>query len=58
VKQGGTKTSKEVRAEEINMALKKVRNSKEINYLCLAKAFDCWWVRMSKMKGRHFSQSR
>jgi hypothetical protein len=41
LKQDGTKRRKEVRAEEINMALKEESESKEQQgkkYLCLAKA--------------------
>ena len=61
MKQDGTKRRKEVRAEEINMALKGERENKKEQgkkvFMSGESLNDCWWVHMSKMIWRHFSKA-
>ena len=58
MKQDGTKRRKEVRAEEINMALNEERESKNQQgkkvFMSCESLNDCWWVSTSQMKRRHF----
>jgi len=61
VKQDGTKRRKEVRGEEIIMALSEERGSKNQQikkvFMSCESLSDCWWVSMSHMKMRHFSKA-
>jgi len=56
-----TKRRKEVRGEEIIMALSEERESKNQQikkvFMSCESLSDCWWVSMSQMKMRHFSKA-